>query len=41
MNIVLFISYVIVVLTNKELREEYKNVLQSYKSGVKRNTKAH
>lgn len=26
---------------NKELREEYKNVLQSYKSRVKRNTKAY
>lgn len=26
---------------NKELREVYKNVLQSYKSRVKRNTKNH
>lgn len=26
---------------NKELREEYKNVLQSYKISNKRNTKTH
>lgn len=26
---------------NKELREEYKNVLQSYKKGTQRNPKTH